>query len=252
MLLNELHQGGIRALLSWDSSIFDNMVLPEDIELADVVDHIIYKYGDTPLMAPDPEVLKYYISRWSARRLPLWEKYKAAVEMEYNPIENYDRQEDTTRTPNITHTQTGNLADAHTGTIADAHTGTTADQHTGNVTTNNTGNTDTQRAADNSSTWENYDKNNVNLTDTTTNNLTDTRTHNDTVTKTFNDTLTKTFNNVKDVESGNERTISRIHGNIGVTTAMQMQNAYFDIIPRFDVIDYIVDDWHDEFCLLMY
>ena len=30
MLVNELHQGGIRALLEWDPTIFDTMVIPED------------------------------------------------------------------------------------------------------------------------------------------------------------------------------------------------------------------------------
>lgn len=93
MYVNELHQGGIRALLDWDATIFDDMVLPEDIELADVVDHIIYKYGDTPLFSPDPSIIKFYIARWSKRRLSLWERYKAAIETKYSPLENYDRYE---------------------------------------------------------------------------------------------------------------------------------------------------------------
>lgn len=236
MLVNELHQGGIRALLDWDNTIFDNMALPEGVALADVADHIIYKYGDAPLFTPDPDVIKFYIGRWSARRLPLWERYKAAIEIEYNPIENYDRQEESTRTPNLTHTQTGSIADAHTGTITD--------QHTGSVTSRNTGDVTDQRAADNSSSWENYDKSSNDLTDQTTNNLTDKRQHGDTV--------TKTFNNVTDFETGTDKTISRIHGNIGVTTSQQMLISELDLIPRLDIIDYIADDWHSEFCLLMY
>lgn len=236
MLYNELHQGGIRALLAWDGSIFDNMQLPEGVALEDVADHIIYKYGDTPLMTPDPELIKFYIGRWSARRLPLWERYKTAIELEYNPIENYDRQERSTRTPNLRHTQSGSVTDAHTGNITDVHTG--------NVTTRNTGDTTDQRAADNSSAWENFDKSNVDLTDQTTNNLTDTRTHGDNV--------TKTYNGLTDAETGTDTTESRIHGNIGVTTSQQMLASELDLIPRLDLIDYIADDWHNEFCLLMY
>lgn len=91
MFVNELHQGGIRALLDYDNTIFDDMVVPEDVDLADVVDHIIYKYGDTPLFSPDPSIIKFYIGRWSKRRLSLWERYKAAIEIEYAPLENYDR-----------------------------------------------------------------------------------------------------------------------------------------------------------------
>lgn len=236
MLVNELHQGGIRALLEWDNTIFDNMALPEGVALADVADHIIYKYGDAPLFTPDPDVIKFYIGRWSARRLPLWKRYKAAIELEYDPIENYNRYEESTRTPNLTRTQTGS--------ISDAHTGTTTEQHTGNVTTRNTGDVTDQRAADNSSSWENYDKSSNDLTEQTTNNLTDTRQHGDTV--------TKTFNNVTDSETGNDKTASHIHGNIGVTTSQQMLISELDLIPRLDIIDYIADDWHSEFCLLMY
>lgn len=101
MFVNELHQGGIRAILDYDSTIFDNMVLPEDVDQADVVDHIIFKYGDTPLFAPDPAVIKYYIAKWSARKLPLWERYKAACEAQYNPIDNYDRYETGTDTTEL-------------------------------------------------------------------------------------------------------------------------------------------------------
>lgn len=220
MLLNELHQGGIRALLAWEPTIFDNMQLPEDIALADVVDHIIYKYGDSPLFTPDPDVIKFYMGRWSARRLPLWERYKAAIELEYDPIENYDRHERHTRSPNLTRTQGGSYTDTHTGTVTNSNTGDTTDQ----------------RAADNSSTWENFDKTNVNLTDTATNNLTDTR----------------TFNNMTEAETGTDTTESRIHGNIGVTTSQQMLISELDLIPRLDLIDYIADDWHSEFCLSIY
>ena len=65
MLYNELHHGGIRALIDYDDTIFNNMVLPAGVDLSDVVDHILFKYGDTPLFSPEPAVMKYYISKWS-------------------------------------------------------------------------------------------------------------------------------------------------------------------------------------------
>ena len=89
MLVNEIHQGGVRALVDYDTTIFNNMVLPSGISLQDVVDHIIFKYGDTPLFSPSPAVMKYYIGEWSRRKLPLWERYKKAIELQYDPIENY-------------------------------------------------------------------------------------------------------------------------------------------------------------------
>ena len=86
MFVNELYQGGIRALLDWDNTLFDNMSLPDDVALDDVVDHIIFKYGDAPLFSPDPAVMKYYITKWSARRLSQWVRFKNAIEEEYKQI----------------------------------------------------------------------------------------------------------------------------------------------------------------------
>ena len=167
MFINELHQGGIRAIIDYDNTVFDNMVLPENIELSDVVDHILFKYGDTPLFAPDPEVIKFYIGKWSARRLPLWNRYIEVVSAEYDPIENYDRYESGTDT------------------------------------------TELQISADNASTYQ-PDSKSIRMPDL------------------------------------------HMHGNIGVTTAATMQKEILDLLPRFDVIDFIADDFKAEFCLLVY
>lgn len=93
MLVNEMHQGGISALLAYDDTIFDDMVLPTGLTIQEVVDNIVYKYGDTPLAHPDPEVMKYYIPVWSARKLASWNRYKKAIEVNYDPLNNYDRYE---------------------------------------------------------------------------------------------------------------------------------------------------------------
>lgn len=167
MFINELHQGGIRAIVDYDNTVFDNMVLPEDMNLSDVVDRILFKYGDTPLFAPDPAVIKFYIGKWSARRLPLWNRYIEVVSAQYDPIENYDRYE------------------------------------TGSDTT------ELQISADNASTYQ-PDSQSIRTPDL------------------------------------------HIHGNIGVTTAATMQRELLDLLPRFDVIDFIADDFKTEFCLYVY
>lgn len=211
MLVNELHQGGIRALLDWDGSLFDNMVIPEGVDAEEVVDHIVYKYGDAPLFSPEPEILKYYIAKWSARRLPLWERYAAAISAEYDPLENYDRSETRTETRE------------HGGTVETEDTGSVTDQGT-HVTTD-------QRAADNAAMWANYDKRDETLGNTTTNDLSRIETRD------LADDITEN---------------SRVHGNVGVTTSQQMLASELDLIPRLDLIDYIADDWHAEFNLMIY
>ena len=102
MLVNELKQGGILALIDYDNTIFDNMTLPKDeddnelVNLQEIVDTILFKYGNTPLFCPDPAVMKYYIALWSSRRVKLWERFYEVASAEYNPIENYDRTEEHT------------------------------------------------------------------------------------------------------------------------------------------------------------
>ena len=225
MLVNELHQGGIRALLAYDASIFDNLTLPEALDDDDgkalVIDTIIYKYGDTPLFSPDPSVVKYYIGRWSARRLPLWDRYYAAITAEYDPLENYDRNEHRELAHGHKITYGGTITDTPSGVITDSADYT----NTGSL------------AADNSTNFENDRKETVNG-------------------KTNERTYTsyqeqRSFNN-SDTHSGKDEEDSRVHGNIGVTTSQQMLTSELDLIPRLDLVEYIADDWHNEFCLMMY
>lgn len=209
MLVNELYQGGIRALIAWDSTLFDNMVLPTDEDnlavtsIADIVDTILFKYGDAPLFCPDPAVMKFYITKWSARRQPQWNRFYAAITTEYNPLENYDRHEKTD--DDLTH----------------GHKIVTNDDLTHGLSTEG------QISADNASTYQ-PDSKAINSG--------------------------KDERDMDETHSGkDERDYeSHIHGNIGVTTSQQMLQSEIDIIPKLDLLAFIADDFHQEFCLMMY
>ena len=179
MLKNQLWQGGIRALLNYDNTIFDNMVVPEDVNISDIVDHIIMRFGDAPLAVPDPAVIKYYIGKWSSRRLFIWERFKKAIELEYNPIENYNRSEESSN---------------------EFMPGSTREY---------------QISADNASTYQ-PDR--------------------------------------KEISSGKDESsfTSKISGNIGVTTSQQMLNSELDILARLDLLEFIAEDFHEEFNLMIY
>lgn len=209
MLVNELYQGGIRALIAWDPTLFDSMVLPTDEDgtavtsIDDIVDTILFKFGDAPLFCPDPAVMKFYITKWSARRQPLWNRFYAAITAEYDPLENYDRHEKTD--DDFTH----------------GHKVVTNNKITHGLTT------ESQVSADNAATYQ---------------------------------PDTKAINSGNDQTNGGETHSgkderdyeSRIHGNIGVTTSQQMLQSELDLIPRLDLLAFIADDFHQEFCLMMY
>lgn len=209
MLVNELYQGGIRALIAWDSTLFDNMTLPTDEDgnavtsIDDIVDTILFKFGDAPLFCPDPAVMKFYITKWSARRQPQWNRFYAAITAKYNPLENYDRLEKTT--DDFTH----------------GHKIVTNDDMTNGLTVEG------QISADNAGTYQPSQKS-INSG--------------------------KDERDLDETHSGTDKRAydSHIHGNIGVTTSQQMLQSELDLIPKLDLLAFIADDFHQEFCLMMY
>lgn len=217
MLFNELHQGGIRALLDWDDTLFDGMVLPEGLDDEDgvvrglIVDDIILRHGDTPLFIPEPTVMKYYITSWSTRMLPVFTRMWDACIAEYDPIENYNRIEDRSETTKDTmgNTRTLNTSTATTGT------NTTEDSVSAeNVTTFSPDTKSVQTP---------------NLTEADSGTIGDSGNYNGSLT-------------IK----------STIHGNIGVTTSQQMLESELALVPKLDIIRIISDSWAAEFCLAVY
>ena len=263
MFINQLHQGGIRALIAYDSTIFDEMSLPDGIELQEVVDTIIFKYGDTPLFSPDPSVMKYYIKSWSIHRLPLWERFKSAVEAEYNPLENYDRTEDSSIELTHGHKIITNDDLTHGEKIVTNDDLThgekivTNDDLTHGLTVEN------QISADNESTYQpdnkginsGKDERDFDETHSGKDERDFDETHSGKDERDLDETHSgKDERDFDETHSGTDKTVneSHIHGNIGVTTSQQMLASELDLIPRLDVVDYIADDFHNEFCLMIY
>ena len=217
MLFNELHQGGIRALLDWDPSLFDDMVLPEGLDDEDgivrglIKDDIILRHGDTPLFIPEPSVMKYYIKSWSTKMLPIFTRYYNACIIEYDPIENYNRSEYRTETREDTMGNTRTLDTATDTTGTDTNEDSVSAE---NVVTFSP-NTKSVRTPD------------LNVADSGT---------------------------IEDDGSydGSLTIDSNIHGNIGVTTSQQMLESELQLLPKLDIIRIISDSWAAEFCLAVY
>lgn len=229
MLFNELHQGGVRALLDWDPTLFDDMVLPEDLDDEDgvvrklITDDIILRHGDTPLFIPEPTVMKYYIQSWSLKMLPVFQRMWNACIAEYDPIENYNRSEYRTETTEDT---MGNTRTLDTTNTVD-----------GEVNESGTDTTENSVSAENVTTFE-PDNKSVRTPDL----------------KTENDVTTTDSGTITDDGSydGSLTIDSNIHGNIGVTTSQQMLEQELALVPKLDIIRIISDSWAAEFCLAVY
>lgn len=75
------------------TSIFANWVLPEGIDKTDLTDSILVDAGSYEVLYSDIDFLKAAIALWGRKHYRTFEKWIAALDIEYNPIENYDRQE---------------------------------------------------------------------------------------------------------------------------------------------------------------
>ena len=79
----------------WDNTLFNGMELPTELNRQTVIDAILLETSDFPLVITDLPTLKYSIELWSKHRVDIWKKLYDTTQYEYNPIENYDRTEET-------------------------------------------------------------------------------------------------------------------------------------------------------------
>lgn len=198
----------------YDNTMLDGMFVPEGIDRDEVIACIVEQYGQQTLAHPDPEYMRRYVPIWSNRRLGIWTKLLKTTELEYNPIENYDRTEEITE-----QRETGRQTS----------TKTTA---TGGDITESSNSTEHLVSAENEYTYQPDSK------DTAGENMSVRRTND-------------TSGNVG--ESGTENFIHRnhTHGNIGVTTSQQMIEAERNVV-RYSIIEEIAADYRDAFCLSIY
>ena len=101
-------------MYQYDPTLFDGVVLPEGMNKTLMVNQIIRQSGDLFPYYQVPPQVKSAITEWFTRRKDNFAKLWQGFTAEYNPIENYDRQEDSTETPNITHTLSNSGQDAST------------------------------------------------------------------------------------------------------------------------------------------
>lgn len=169
-------------MYDFDDTLFDFLTLPAGIDKETLVDNILITSGDFEVLYPDADFLKMSIGAWSKKWHPTFERWQKALSIEYNPLENYDRQETWEDSHNMTGSDSGNSSGQTSGT-------------TGSLTTNKVS------AYDSGDALTTRDAIAVNGTDSTNN--------------------SGNFSNTRSQTDGGKHT-GRIHGNIGVTTSQMM------------------------------
>lgn len=186
----------LMSLYNYDNSIFDGLSLPEGINKETLIDKIMIRGGEYESIYTSVPFLKSAISNWSATHRHLIDKWLEVYNKDFEPLENYDRFEEWS--------DDGNNTTKGKGTT----TGSDNAHAQGNVTGTNTVSA--------------YNTNNlVNDNGTSQGNTTDT------TSSTQTDSTTESNDTTHSKHSG------RVHGNIGVTTSMQMYESFWLLMGEY-------------------
>lgn len=198
-----------------DPTILDGMTIPEGLDLDTLKNNIILECAELEILYSAPSFFRWAVDAWSLKESPTWEKMYNALQIEYNPLENYDRIEDWTETGK----QDTNKTVKNKTSVSGSNTDKGDVRH---FVTGYNSNSEVLQSRDNN------DNTNTNKSDATGDGA-------ETETASRNDTRK-----------------GRIHGNIGVTTSQQMLKAEFDLAPEINMYNIITDSFKKRFCLLIY
>lgn len=233
-----------------DSSLFASAVFPEGIEKDLIVDAVIMRGGEFEVLYSDLDFMQNASARWARRWNRTFSKWITALQIEYEPLYNYDRTEQWTTVDDGTDLTTRNTQDLETRNLATSGNRTTETDTTGSSTDTGSGTSTDSVSAYNSSIFENDRKNDSTSSGTTSteSDQTQTETTGGTDTGTINTAGTGT---VKiDRDNTNTRN-GRAFGNIGVTTSQQMLQSELDL-QYWNLYEHIADIYLNEFAIPVY
>lgn len=222
----------LAGLYNWDETLFDAMIFPKNADKQNFIDSLILSYGSCEPLYPDWDFMKNIaIPAWNIKWKSNIEKvYDLLEKLEYNPVENYDRQENWTDSPNITRETQLSGTDSNKQTAGQGST------------TKQTG-TDTNEQKVSAFNSSGYDPSEQDI-----------MTYGNQTQITTSGANTNEFSyGRKDVntEKGNTEHSGRIHGNIGVTTTQQMMESEMSLRKQ-SFIDYCTGLFANDLLLLVY
>lgn len=111
-----------KELYAADNTLLDGTSFPDGID-ADVARAAISgRVWECDVIYEDAATFKMFVENWSATRQVAFLHLLAVADAEYSPIENYNRIESETRTPDITRTRTPDLTQSDSGTVISENT----------------------------------------------------------------------------------------------------------------------------------
>ena len=227
---------------AYNNDLFGLLNLPPGIDKDTLVNNIMLRGGEFEVVYSNPDFYKSAIGLWSNKHYRTFEKWINALNIDYNPLENYDRMEEWSDTGSRT----------NTGTVSDSgirkNTGTQSTESSGKDNFKGSGNSTSsdEISAYNSNSFQNDKKNTTNSSNSSETNTTANNTRTDNLSESNSNTRTDNLS-----EKTNSDRIGRAHGNIGVTTSQQMLQSELDI-AKWNIYEQITDLFLSEFCIMVY
>lgn len=200
------------SLYAQDPTLFDGMQLPTmpsnptdypdlyvsgfNLDRDVLVDNLLMELGEMDVIYTDPAFMKFAITQWSKKELPVWQELYNTLFYKYNPLWNKDgtikesaeelrdlsRSEAVTRNRNLSEGIDGDESESgttgnqrttsdtrtNTGTVQDSGSNSHNTTHGGTVTTSGTSGIENKVSGYNASTYENKDKSDTTNSETVT------------------------------------------------------------------------------------
>lgn len=176
-------------MYNYNNKLFDGLTLPKGIDKDTLVDNILLQGGEFESLYINPDFVQKAIGVWSKKWNRTFEKWINALNIDYNPLENYDRFEDYT--------------DTSSGVVNAKSNDTGSSIASGGNTTENSvsayDSADYQPSAKSKTTYDDES------------------------------TTSESSSNGTSESNGTLKHTARLHGNIGVTTSQQMLQSELDI-----------------------
>lgn len=229
---------GLENYLNPDRSVFEQLEIPAGINKDTLIDTILLRCQEFELLYSDPEFLIRAVNVWCRKYYRTFDKWVKALDIEYDPLYNYDRTEEYT--------------DTHSGSFNNSRneSGTNGNTRTDNLTmTNNLSDTN-----DVTTTHSEKAYNDQGYVGTTQDVVDQDESHTGTVTNTGSVTDNGSFSSnagANGTDSYTDIHKARLFGNIGVTTSQQMLQSELDI-ARWNMYEHIADLFAQEFCIMVY
>lgn len=83
-------------LYNFMPNLFENLTLPDGIDRETAIDTILMRSGEFEVLYSNPDFIRSSLRTWSAKWFHTFEKWQKALEIEYDPLSNYDRREEWT------------------------------------------------------------------------------------------------------------------------------------------------------------